>query len=61
MTEEPENQDEVDVSQSDIRPLARAQLEEIMGAVRAAVGSAADRVTRAHLEDLAARAEAVLN
>jgi hypothetical protein len=50
----------VDVSQSDIRPLARAQLHEIMDGAERAAGRTQDRVTRAHLEDLAARAEAVL-
>jgi len=50
----------VDVSQSDIRPLARAQVRQI--AVEAAQGLAAtgDAVVQAHLEDLVARARAVL-
>jgi len=50
----------VDVSQSDIRPLARAQLGEIAEDARWAAGRTADRVTRAHLEDLVARAETVV-
>ncbi len=50
----------MDVSQSDIRPLARAQLDEIMDGAERAGSRTQDRVTRAHLEDLAARAEAIL-
>jgi len=50
----------VDVSQSDIRPLARAQLDEIAQDSRRAAGRTNDRVTRAHLEDLSARAAAIL-
>jgi hypothetical protein len=68
MTEEPtapgagagNNVTRVDVSQSDIRPLARAQLREIMEDARWATGRSEDRVTQAHLVDLAARAEAIL-
>jgi len=68
MTEEPaappaaagNNITRVDVSQSDIRPLSRAQLREIMEDARWAAGRTEDRVTRAHLVDLADRAEAIL-
>ncbi len=51
----------VDVSQSDIRPLSRAQLREIMEDARWAAGRTEDRVTEAHLVELAARAEAILD
>jgi len=51
----------VDVSQSDIRPLARAQLKEIVAEAERAEGQTPDLVTRAHLADLAARARAVLD
>ena len=64
MAEEPaaagNNNAGVDVSQSDIRPLSRAQLREIMEDARRAAERTEDRVTRAHLVDLAARAEAIL-
>jgi len=68
MTEEPaapragagSNITRVDVSQSDIRPLARAQLREITEDAGWAAGRTEDRVTRAHLVDLVARAEAIL-
>ncbi len=54
------NTTRVDVSQSDIRPLARAQLETIQeDAERVATGTE-DEVTRAHMVDLAARARAIL-
>ena len=45
----------VDVSQSDIRPMARAQLTELEGAARTT-----DRLTRAHLLDLEARIGLIL-
>ncbi len=50
----------VDVSQSDIRPLARAQLREIMDDASSAAAATQDAVTQAHLEDLVARARAIL-
>jgi hypothetical protein len=50
----------VDVSQSDIRPLARAQLTELEGAVRRRAARTSDRLTRAHLLDLAARIGLIL-
>jgi len=59
LTQEPTGNNATDVSVSDIRPLARAQLDEIMVDARFAAVRA-DRVTKAHLEDLAARAAAVL-
>ncbi|MFW6198692.1 MAG: zinc-dependent metalloprotease, partial [Acidobacteriota bacterium] len=72
MTEEPEplpdffraflgdSVTEVKVSQSDIRPLARAQLREIRDEASAAADGAGDPVLQAHLEDMAARVEAIL-
>ena len=50
----------VDVSQSDIRPLARAQLERIRDGAEQAATAARDELTRAHLVDLGARARAIL-
>jgi hypothetical protein len=50
----------VNVSQSDIRPLARAQLAALRAASQTAAGRTSDRVTRAHLEDVVARIEVVL-
>ncbi|MBI3982000.1 MAG: zinc-dependent metalloprotease [Gemmatimonadetes bacterium] len=50
----------VDVSQSDIRALARAQLTELETAARRRAPTTADRVTRYHLEDVAARIAATL-
>ena len=51
---------DVKVSQSDIRPLARAQLREIGTEARRAMGRTSDRMTRAHLEDIAERIDAIL-
>lgn len=51
---------QVDVSQSDIRPLARAQLRQIRTEAETGAGAATDALTRAHLDDLVARVNAVL-
>jgi hypothetical protein len=50
----------VDVSQSDIRALARAQLGEIETAARRRAATTTDRVTRYHLDDVVARIAGVL-
>jgi hypothetical protein len=50
----------VNVSQSDIRPLARAQLAALRTTAQRAAGRTGDRVTRAHLEDVVARIDLVL-
>lgn len=50
----------VDVSQSDIRALARAQLSEIEAAARRRLAATRDRVTRYHLADVAARIAGIL-
>lgn len=50
----------VDVSQSDVRPLVREQLEELRNRARRAAARTRDRVTRAHLRDIAERIEHVL-
>jgi hypothetical protein len=50
----------VDVSQSDIRALARAQLVDLEAAARRQAAASGDRLTRYHLEDVAARIAAVL-
>ncbi|HEX9580932.1 MAG TPA: zinc-dependent metalloprotease [Gemmatimonadales bacterium] len=50
----------VDVSQSDIRALARAQLTELETAARRRAASSTDRATRYHLEDVAARIGGIL-
>jgi hypothetical protein len=50
----------VDISQSDIRPLARAQLVELRSAMRRRLAKGADTMTRDHLQDLIARIDAIL-
>jgi hypothetical protein len=65
MTEEPSDSSspfatEVDVSQSDIRPLVRAQLISVQFESIQASSGATDAMTRAHLLDLAERAQAIL-
>lgn len=49
----------VDVSQSDIRPIVREQLEILLSDIRDE--NAADRVTRVHLNDAASRIDKILN
>jgi hypothetical protein len=51
----------VDVSQSDIRPMARAQLVELRRAMNRRLGGVADPATRIHLQDLVARIDLILN
>ena len=51
----------VDVSQSDIRAAARGELRRIQDAARRASARTQDAATRDHLDDVAARIEAVLD
>jgi hypothetical protein len=51
----------VDISQSDIRPLARAQLTQIQADAERALAETSDGMTQAHLIDLAERAKAILD
>jgi hypothetical protein len=54
----------VDVSQSDIRPLVRGELQDLDGQIAAALRTrrvAGDRTTRLHLEDARARIEDILD
>ena len=50
----------IDVSQSDIRPIARGELKRIQGLVRRGLG-VADQMTRYHYDDLLARIDQILN
>ncbi len=64
MTEEQKNSfgnTRVDVSQSDIRPLVRAELKALQRQIRAAVGRTSDRMTRYHLEDALERIDLILD
>ncbi len=51
----------VNVSQSDIRPLVREQLQTLLREVNRANGRISDRATKAHLADAAARIDNILN
>ena len=51
----------VSVSQSDLRPIAREQLETLLVDVRRAKGRTNDRATRVHLNDMERRIDAILN
>ena len=64
MTEQPtSNQSQgavPNMSRSDIRPLVRAQLADLRDDVERAAGRIGDRVTRAHLQDVMARIDDIL-
>jgi hypothetical protein len=51
----------VDVSQSDIRPLVRAQLGALLAEAESAARRTGDEVTRYHLEDVAVRIQVILD
>ena len=51
----------VTVNQSDIRSVARAELETLKRSVRAAIGRTVDRMSRYHLQDVLKRIDLILN
>ncbi|WP_394340893.1 zinc-dependent metalloprotease [Nonlabens agnitus] len=51
----------IDVAQSDIRPIVRAELETLLRDSRRAANSTGDRLSRIHLRDLAERIDLILN
>ncbi|MFC7357034.1 zinc-dependent metalloprotease [Jejudonia soesokkakensis] len=51
----------VEVSQSDIRPVVRAELKNLQRNVRAAIGRTSDTMSRYHLEDLNERIKLILD
>jgi hypothetical protein len=68
MTEEPDalpsffagSLNDVDVSQSDIRPFVRGQLTTLQGEIRGALNRTRHRATRLHLQDALVRIEDIL-
>jgi hypothetical protein len=54
-------QSNVDVAQSDIRPIVRAELNQLQRDARNASGKSSDALMRIHLQDLVERIEAILN
>ncbi|MDP5078304.1 MAG: zinc-dependent metalloprotease [Nonlabens sp.] len=54
-------QSDVDVAQSDIRPIVRAELTQLQRDARNASGRSSDALTRIHLQDLVERIELVLD
>jgi len=51
----------VDVSQSDIRPVVRAELRNLRSAVRNAIGRTSDRLSKYHLQDAVERIDLILD
>ena len=51
----------VNVSQSDIRPVVRAELKNLKRAVQGAAGRTSDRMSSYHLSDLAERIDLILD
>ncbi|ARN78996.1 zinc-dependent metalloprotease [Nonlabens spongiae] len=54
-------QSSVDVAQSDIRPIVRAELQTLQRDARRAAGRTSDRLSRIHLQDLVQRIDMILN
>ncbi|MGB3590797.1 MAG: zinc-dependent metalloprotease [Nonlabens sp.] len=51
----------VDVSQSDIRPVVRAELTTLLSTTRRAANRTSDRLSKIHLKDLSERIDMILN
>lgn len=51
----------VDVSQSDIRPLVRGELNNLESQVRSAIGRTSDKMSKYHLQDLQERIDHILD
>ena len=51
----------IDVAQSDIRPIVRAELETLLRVTNRAANSTGDRLSRIHLRDLSERIDLILN
>ena len=64
MTKEQEgtrNATEVEVSQSDIRAVSRAELNNLLRSINSAIGRTSDMMSRYHLQDLKERIEVILD
>ena len=55
------NATSVNVSQSDIRAIARAELNTLKRSVRSAIGRTGDALSRYHLQDLMERIDLILD
>ncbi len=51
----------INVAQSDIRPIVRAELQTLQRDARRAAGRTSDRLSRIHLQDLVERIDMILN
>ncbi len=51
----------IDIAQSDIRPIVRAELETLMRDTNRAANATGDRLSRIHLRDLSERIDLILN
>lgn len=51
----------IDVAQSDIRPIVRAELETLLRSTKRAANATGDRLSRIHLRDLSERIDLILN
>ncbi|WP_215225589.1 zinc-dependent metalloprotease [Echinicola shivajiensis] len=52
---------QINASQSDIRPIVRAELKTLQRMIKAAIPRTSDKVSKIHLEDLLARIDAILD
>jgi hypothetical protein len=51
----------VKISQSDIRPVVRAELRQIQKEIQQSLSSSRDQMTKYHFEDILSRIENILN
>ncbi|WP_245660207.1 zinc-dependent metalloprotease [Roseivirga spongicola] len=51
----------IDASQSDIRPIARAELKALQSSIRSAISRTSDRMSKIHLEDALVRVNDILD
>jgi hypothetical protein len=52
---------QINASQSDIRPMARAELKTLQSQIKGSIGRTSDRMSKLHLEDALARIEKILS
>jgi hypothetical protein len=55
------NHSDINVEQSDIRPVVRAELNNLKREVQRAIGRTSDKMSRYHLQDLVERIDIILD
>jgi hypothetical protein len=52
---------QINASQSDIRPIVRAELKTLQGQIKAAIPMASEKLSKIHLEDILERVDLILD